>query len=104
MANLRRQDKVVVFEKRREKWTRARSHGKLHFILLRGVLWWSGFMFLFMTAFSVSVIQAPFGWRLLIVEVVVWPIAGYFYGLWVWHLMESKYGPKSRNPYSIAEG
>jgi hypothetical protein len=93
------------FEAQQAKWLKARAHGKRNFVLLRGVLGWGGFMFLFMAAFSYIFNRAFFDLRLLlIVEAVVWPIGGYFYGLWLWNLMESKYGPKARNPHSIVGG
>ncbi len=72
------------------KWESARAKGKLHFILVRGVLSWGLPMFIFM-----AFINKPFAYgftsEAAAIHYIVWPIAGVLFGLFTWYLSERLY-------------
>ena len=80
------------------KWEKTRSRGRKRFILVRGVAGWGLLMFLFMT---VLVHFRDAGFKLpaledismvtILINAVVWPIAGYVWGAWTWSLTEKSY-------------
>jgi len=72
------------------KWEAARAKGKLHFILVRGVLSWGLPMFIFM-AFINKPFADGFTSEAAIVHYIVWPIAGVLFGVFTWHLSERLY-------------
>jgi hypothetical protein len=72
------------------KWEKNRAKGKSHFVWLYGVLGWGFPMFVFMTAFNYH--RNPNSLALtLIINTIVWPIAGYGWGAWMWAINERAY-------------
>src|ERR1035437_5315054 len=92
--------KSAKFEKQRQSWEKTRKLGKLSFIIYRGVLGWGGFMFLWMTIFEVFVIHRSLSWLFMLVSALIWPLAGYGWGLWEWRWLERRFQGDER-PISI---
>lgn len=72
-----------------KKWEETRAKGKSHFVWRFGVLWWGGMMALI---FGVKHFLQPMepqwiGYALLL----IFPVGGYFCGLWIWRMMERAY-------------
>ena len=78
-------------EKGIKNWEKIRSKGKQHFIWIKGVLSWG-----ILTAilwFIIMEIIMPFENKFigLLLALFLFPIGGYFWGLWVWKIAEKKY-------------
>ncbi len=79
---------------RMQKWEKTRSKGKNNFILKTGVLYWgistgvlwSIFMFFQGESRTIARFLAYF-----IPALILFPIGGLFWGLWVWNITEKKY-------------
>jgi hypothetical protein len=81
----------------RAKWEKVKSQGKRRFVLRVGVLQWGGFMFIVMTAQSL-LRKPPFPHPLIvdyvfeiIIGLLIWPIAGYCFGLAMWAFYSSRF-------------
>lgn len=82
-----------------KKWEYTRAKGQSRYIWVSGVLSWGSIMTIFMTLFmllnwpselaSHSVADAFFA--SLTINAVIWPAAGYFWGLWTWSKSEKAY-------------
>ncbi len=76
-----------------ERWRRFRAKGRLHFVLVWGVLFWGGLMFLIMglgmsaAKFGVDGITA----RLVAFNVFAWISGGVLFGMLTWHLSEKAF-------------
>ena len=78
----------------RERWERTKAKGKKRFILRTGVLQWGGFMFVAMTlshifrkpAFPRHLVDYIFD---VVLNLLIWPSAGYLFGLSMWAFYES---------------
>lgn len=68
---------------RMRKWERVRTKGLWHFVLVRGVLGWGVPMFAFMAVLLPLVSHRPqaFEPRTLAINAVLWPSAGFLWGL-----------------------
>jgi hypothetical protein len=76
---------------RRDHWLKQKKKGKNSFIWRIGILRWAVPMFLIMTV--VFQLRDPaMLWFTVLINLVIWPIAGTFYGYWVWSRLEKKYG------------
>ncbi|MCL1079842.1 hypothetical protein D5R81_17080 [Parashewanella spongiae] len=73
-----------------ESWKKSRVQGKLKFVLLRGVLSWGIPMFIFMT-FIINKPEAGFTSQFIVVNALIWAIAGAVFGLIVWYFGESSF-------------
>jgi hypothetical protein len=79
-----------------ERWKRVEARGRKHFIWTRGVLGWGGFMFVFMTTIDFArrgtlhrdVADYVF---YIVLNLLIWPLAGYVWGRWVWSSMEKRF-------------
>ena len=78
-------------ENQREKWEKTRAKGRAHFIWVRGVLAWGGLTAIFWSAFMGFVIGDAAPLSFLVVAIAIFPIGGYFWGIWVWEIGERKY-------------
>ena len=81
-----------------KSWDTLRARGKWSFILIKGVLFWGGSMFVIMGLFLPSLTHSPNALtpRLLIANAVIWPLGGLLWGVTVWWLMERKYNKAQR--------
>lgn len=82
-----------------QPWERQRRSGKVRFIFMRGVLGWG-----FLTAFVVSIISwVKNSYTLstdhLIVNFMICPLAGLFFGWRLWNRMERKYLDEVNNEH-----
>ncbi|MBD0380182.1 hypothetical protein [Paenibacillus sedimenti] len=83
-------------EKQRSKWEKLRAKGKKNFIIFNGVIGWGvptailfTFLMSFMENYSIRFNQDFF--ELLIISIVLFPIGGILFGLWVWGWTEKLY-------------
>ena len=63
---------------------------RVHFIWIRGVLIWGGFMFI--ASFLLELYRESLQFRGLLVRLILCPIFGYIWGVLTW-----KYGRKKKN-------
>jgi hypothetical protein len=85
----------------RQRWQKTRDKGKKRFVLRVGVLQWGGFMFLVTTAqYAIRKPQLPRRMIDYVVEaainLLIWPIAGYFFGTRIWDFYETYFGEYNR--------
>jgi hypothetical protein len=86
----------------RERWRQLKAKGKKRFILRRGVMGFGGLMFVVMTI-SEFVRKKPSIWPeyvfVVILNLLIWPLGGYVWGLWMWHFYEKWFsnGEQSAN-------
>jgi hypothetical protein len=85
-----------VTPRQRERWQQQRAKGKKHFVIYRGILGWGGIMFVSMSALDY---YSLFGWTLtfdsayaskLVLNLILWPVAGLVWGIWVWESLERR--------------
>lgn len=73
-----------------KKWELIRRKGPLHFILLRGGLFWGLSMFIIM-----ALVNKPFSdgfvSNIAIIHYVVWPVCGILFGILNWYIWERSY-------------
>jgi hypothetical protein len=83
-------------EAKRQRWQKVKAGGKKKFILRVGVLKWGGFMFVVMTALDL-LRKSPFPRGVsdyafdVAMNLLVWPLAGYCFGLVMWRFYESSF-------------
>jgi hypothetical protein len=89
-------------EKKKMKWEKIRAKGKKNFVIFNGVIGWGvptailyTILISFMENYSLSFDRDFF--ELLIISIVLFPIGGVFYGLWVWSWTEKIYKKKVEN-------
>jgi hypothetical protein len=92
----------VMKEKKKMKWEKIRAKGKKNFVIFNGVIGWGvptailyTILISFMENYSLSFDRDFF--ELLIISIVLFPIGGVFYGLWVWSWTEKIYKKKVEN-------
>jgi len=82
-------------EKATQRWRAMKSKGKKSFALRVGVLQWGGLMFVAVTA--TDLIGKPRRSSIhyaidIAVNLLIWPIAGYFFGRTMWNFYETYFG------------
>jgi hypothetical protein len=90
----------------RERWQKWGSRGKKSFILRIGVLGWGGFMFAVMTAQELirsshlprSLMDYGFD---IAINLLIWPIAGYCFGLAMWHTNQKRFTGSNLNDAAV---
>ena len=85
---------TTMRERYRAKWERVRARGKRRFVLTRGVLGWGVSTGILVSA--LEGVQTPSFWLHLIASLLVFPAGGYFWGTWVWDILEPQYQSGSR--------
>jgi hypothetical protein len=91
----------AVFERQCKKWEETIRRGKLRFILTRGVLGWGCWMLVFMTCMSVFVDHHKLDMSTVVIELAIWPLAGYGVGLGMWRSLEKQFHDPANKPPSI---
>jgi hypothetical protein len=95
-------DESEKIEKRRKAWEKIRQRGKRSFAFRYGALGWGGFMVVFMTSATAFVEHKRLDWLYLLINVLLWPLAGYIWGLWMWRWLDEQFhGPTNRPPSII---
>jgi hypothetical protein len=96
-------------EAARQRWQKIRAGGKRSFALRWGVLGWGGFMVVAITA-SDLIRKRPFSHQPIYyiadiaVNLLIWPIAGYFFGARMWRFYEMYFGEQSQQrPFRSAK-
>lgn len=73
------------------KWAIIRQRGKLHFIFFTGVIRW-GVTTAFLWTLMMWATNPHFDVQVsLPIALILFPIGGLFWGLWVWSAMEKKF-------------
>ena len=92
---LSKEDKTKLEHAYRETWFRMREKGKMAYVLKYGILYF-GFT-IGAGAFIIEHWATPIDnlWFELLGAVIVWPIAGYIYGILSWRENEKRYLKKS---------
>ena len=71
-------------------WSRRRARGRTHFVLLWGLLFWGGLMFLFMGLAFPALTRGSDAltaeWLLL--SALLWAVGGLAFGFATWHFSE----------------
>jgi len=79
-------------ERQARQWGAIGENGKISWILTRGVIGWGTTMFMWMTAWKLYTSDKDFLSRSQItIDLILWPIAGFFFGLLTWHTSEKAY-------------
>ena len=84
--------KIQWTEERIRLWRANQAIGKDRWVMTHGVMGWGTTMFLIMTA--VALIRGETEGHLktqLIIGMIVWPIAGFFWGISAWARTEHSY-------------
>ena len=87
-------------EKSRQRWQKRKARGKKSFVLRVGVLGCGGLMFIAMTADDL--IRKPrlnhqtiYYVATVAVNLLIWPLAGYFFGNCMWSIYETYFGDEN---------
>ena len=78
-------------------WEKTRIQGKRHFVLWRGVIFWGGFMFVFMQLWQYVFwyyryhSAPPAMGAYLLISAIVYPIGGWWWGNIIWAMTERSY-------------
>ncbi len=84
-------------EKDRAKWERVRAKGKRRFVIRRGVLGWGlGTGILSSVLLAVEGAPSFHPWLELPVAMLVFAAGGYFWGSWMWDILDRQYQSGSR--------
>jgi hypothetical protein len=88
-------------EKAKQRWQKTKARGKRSFALRVGVLQWGGFMFIVMTAQDLfrkpRFSHQPISYVAdIAVNLLIWPVAGYFWGKSMWGFYEMYFGEENR--------
>ncbi|NGM84792.1 hypothetical protein G5B47_20525 [Paenibacillus sp. 7124] len=81
----------------RSKWEKIRSKGRKHFLFYRGVIGWgipTAIIFTFFTELLENDHSITFDYSFymsLLKTLIILPVCGYFWGLWVWKWTEKNY-------------
>ena len=78
-------------DKESQKWERIRARGEVFFVLIRGVLGYGGFVFVFSTCSAMLIFHRRLNAALVAEKALTWVLAGFFFGVIVWYLEESRY-------------
>jgi hypothetical protein len=88
-------------EKAKQGWQKTKARGKKSFVLRVGVLGWGGLMFIAMTA--QDLVRKPrfqhqtvYSFGEIAINLLIWPIAGYFFGKRMWDFYEMYLGEENR--------
>lgn len=73
-----------------QSWENTRRRGKRHFIWWLGVVKFGGLTFLLSMLVKHFTIEA-ISWRIILIDLVVWSVAGYVYGTLLWSGTERSY-------------
>src|SRR3990167_9204487 len=73
------------------------EQGKWNYILTRGVLYFGGFMFLFMIFFQKFIFEVKIDNSDIIFNFIIWAIAGLIFGFWTWSNINKKFKEKLKN-------
>jgi hypothetical protein len=78
--------------RRERRLQRVKARGKKRFIIWVGVVRWGGLMFVVTTAptlFTETPFRLAIG--LVVLKLVIWPLGGYFWGLYMWNICEKQF-------------
>jgi hypothetical protein len=84
--------RIKFSERQARQWSISREHGKIKWILIHGVMGWGTTMFMWMTAWKLFTHGQDFVTRReIIIDLIIWPISGFFFGWWMWCASEKAY-------------
>lgn len=81
-----------------EWWRQVRTRGRKHFIIRIGVIRWGGLMFLAMVAWALlSSVRDRFSITFdVVLNALIWPFAGYWFGVLMWNVNEKRFAQEKR--------
>jgi hypothetical protein len=87
-------------DRAKQRWEKTKARGKNSFVLRTGVLGWGGFMFIAITGQDLirkrhSHHAAIYYVLTVAVNLLIWPIAGYFFGKRMWGFYETYFGDEN---------
>ncbi len=93
----------------RRRWQKTKARGKNSYALRRGVLGWGALMFVMMSA--QDLIRKPrfshqptYYIADIAINLLIWPIAGYFWGTRMWNFYEMYFGEQNQQrPFHSAK-
>ena len=74
-----------------KKWEKIRKKGKKNFVWFRGVIGWGVFTAIFWSIFMQVLSPEENLFLRPLIALIIFPIGGYFWGIWVWNVTERKY-------------
>jgi len=82
-------------KKARQRWSVTKAKGRKSFVLRVGVMRWGGLMFVAVTA--TELVRKPYLSPIhyafdIAVNLLIWPIGGYFFGRRMWNVYETYFG------------
>ena len=82
----------------RKRWEKTRAKGKKHFVLWRGIVGFGGGMFVVITVSHTLLWPTPYHSviREMVINLIVWPVSGFFWGLWMWSHLNEKFETSSK--------
>jgi hypothetical protein len=85
-------DESAAFERRRLRWLKTRQRGMLEFVLTRGVLGFGGLCFTIAIAAQIAADHSTRNLSpgRLVLMVVIWCVAGVFWGVWLWRWLDER--------------
>ena len=76
-------------EKQRLRWKETRKKGPIHFILVKGILFWALPMFILMTFIANEV--ALDDYPKITISAIIWTLGGLSFGALLWWWSEREY-------------
>ncbi|MCG7379085.1 hypothetical protein MH215_18895 [Paenibacillus sp. ACRSA] len=82
-------------ETKQEKWERQIKKGKLHYIIIHGVIGWGIPTALIFTLIKVLFNDRPFAlnnefYKGLFINLVIFSLGGIWFGLWTWRAIKTR--------------
>jgi hypothetical protein len=78
-----------------KRWEKIRAKGRIRFILLNGVIYFGGWMFIFTRFIFPSIAEYLFGWKMsylpMYESLILWLLMGLLWGISTWWLNEKSY-------------
>ncbi|WP_145939607.1 hypothetical protein [Paenibacillus glacialis] len=87
----------MMNERSEKRWEKMRAKGKRHFVVNSGVLRWGLTTAVLYSIFVTYLNNGLTGillndfLRTLLIAVILFPIGGYFWGIWVWKWQEKNH-------------
>jgi len=88
---LKKENKMKkLTSEQRKKYKEMIKQGKWNFILIRGVLFWGGIMFIYMNFFSDWKFSPETDYFMIYLNLFLSISGGLIFGLWIWNNMNKK--------------
>jgi hypothetical protein len=78
-------------KKQYERWEKIRKQGKNSFVWRMGVMFWGITTAILWVLLMHFIFHTELTWRSLVIALIVFPIAGCFWAMSVWHINEKSF-------------